>query len=153
MLNEKIKNARQAKGMTQEELAVLLNITRQTVSKWEKDSSVPDSNMLIKLSEVLDVTVSDLLGTNANESTSNDNLAEQLERINKQLSANNRRNKKVTKVVTIIVGILIFVSLLFAINGIVGFARLKSNQPPAYVNIDGTEIEVDSNKAPIEVLP
>ena len=52
MLNVKIKNARIAKGLTQEELAVLLNITRQTVSKWEKGLSVPDSNMLIKLSDI-----------------------------------------------------------------------------------------------------
>ncbi|MEI3112608.1 MAG: helix-turn-helix transcriptional regulator [[Ruminococcus] lactaris] len=39
MLNENIKNLRKAKGISQEELAVRLNVVRQTVSKWEKGSS------------------------------------------------------------------------------------------------------------------
>ncbi len=43
MLNENIKNLRKAKGISQEELAVRLNVVRQTVSKWERGISVPDS--------------------------------------------------------------------------------------------------------------
>ena len=153
MLNVRIKNARQAKGMTQEELAILLNVTRQTISKWEKGASVPDSQLLIKLSEVLEVTVSDLLGTNTNESTSNDDLAEQLSRIDEKLAIKCRRDKIVTKVVAVIVGFFILVGLISAINGIVGFIKLNLNQPPAYVNIDGTDKAVDPNNPPIEVLP
>lgn len=41
MLNENIKNLRKAKGLSQEELAIKLNVVRQTVSKWEKGLSVP----------------------------------------------------------------------------------------------------------------
>lgn len=48
MLNENIRNLRKSKGMSQEELAVKLNVVRQTLSKWEKGLSVPDSEMLIK---------------------------------------------------------------------------------------------------------
>ena len=40
MLNENIKNLRKAKGLSQEELAVKLNVVRQTVSKWEKGISL-----------------------------------------------------------------------------------------------------------------
>lgn len=47
MLNENIKRARKAKGLSQEELAVKLNVVRQTVSKWENGLSVPDSDLLI----------------------------------------------------------------------------------------------------------
>ena len=57
MLNENIKNLRKAKGLSQEELAVKLNVVRQTVSKWEKGLSVPDSNMLISLADELDTSV------------------------------------------------------------------------------------------------
>ena len=39
MLNENIKNLRKAKGLAQEELAIKLNVVRQTVSKWEKGVS------------------------------------------------------------------------------------------------------------------
>lgn len=61
MLNENIKNLRKAKGISQEELAVRLNVVRQTVSKWERGISVPDSGMLISLAEELDTSVSVLL--------------------------------------------------------------------------------------------
>ena len=47
MLNENIKAIRKSKGLSQEELAVKLNVVRQTISKWENGLSVPDSDMLI----------------------------------------------------------------------------------------------------------
>ena len=58
MLNENIRNLRKAKGLSQEELAIKLNVVRQTVSKWEKSLSVPDSSMLVLLAEELDTSVS-----------------------------------------------------------------------------------------------
>ena len=153
MLNVNIKNARKAKSMTQDELAIRLNVTRQTISKWEKGLSIPDAEMLIKLSEVLDVTVSYLLGANTNESKNNGNLAEQLARINEQLVIKNKRDKIVIRVITVIVGFIILVSLISAINAVVGFIKLRLDPPPAYVNVDGTEQKVDPDKTPIEVLP
>ena len=64
MLNENIKNLRKAKGLSQEELANRLNVVRQTISKWEKGLSVPDSSKLISLADELDTSVSILLGRN-----------------------------------------------------------------------------------------
>lgn len=64
MLNENIKTLRKSKGLSQEELAVRLNVVRQTVSKWEQGLSVPDSDMLIAISEALETPVSALLGEN-----------------------------------------------------------------------------------------
>ena len=49
MINENIKAVRQSKGLSQEELAIKLNVVRQTVSKWERGLSVPDSEMLITI--------------------------------------------------------------------------------------------------------
>lgn len=54
MLNENIKAIRKSKGLSQQELATKLNVVRQTVSKWETGMSVPDSDMLISISEVLE---------------------------------------------------------------------------------------------------
>ena len=62
MLNENIKAIRKAKGLSQQELAVKLNIVRQTVSKWEQGLSVPDADLLIALSQALETPVSTLLG-------------------------------------------------------------------------------------------
>lgn len=51
MLNENIRNLQKSKGLSQEELAIRLNVVRQTISKWEKGLSVPDSSMIISLAE------------------------------------------------------------------------------------------------------
>lgn len=63
MFQDNLKALRKRKGITQEELATRLNVVRQTVSKWEKGLSVPDSELLIKLAEILEVPVSQLLGS------------------------------------------------------------------------------------------
>lgn len=69
MLGENIRTVRKERGISQEELAMQLNIVRQTVSKWEKGLSVPDAQLLIKLAEILKVPVSDLLGDDIESST------------------------------------------------------------------------------------
>ena len=63
MLSENIKKYRQAAGMNQKELAAKIHVVRQTVSKWENNLSVPDADQLILLSEVLGVSVNELLDT------------------------------------------------------------------------------------------
>jgi len=88
MLNENIKAIRKAKGLTQEELAIKLNVTRQTVSKWEKGLSVPDAEMLMSISEVFEIPVSTLLGETIDPQKVNDLkvISEKLEVINTQLA-------------------------------------------------------------------
>ena len=61
MLGEKIKAERLRRGLSQQELADMLSVVRQTVSKWEKGLSVPDSEMLVRIAEVLGTSVSELL--------------------------------------------------------------------------------------------
>ena len=87
MLKENIKSIRKSKGLSQEELAIKLNVVRQTISKWEQGLSVPDSEMLISISEVLETPVSTLLGENISESKVDDlkAISEKLEIINLQL--------------------------------------------------------------------
>ena len=98
MLKDNIKNLRKEKGLSQEELAIKLNVVRQTVSKWERGLSVPDSSMLIILANELDTTVSELLGEPVAEPTTDDLkiLSEKLEVINLQLA-----KRSITKVKTI----------------------------------------------------
>ena len=118
MLNENIKRIRKSKGLSQEELAIKLNVVRQTVSKWENGLSVPDSSMLIMLADELDSTVSELLGEPIVEPTIDDLkiLSEKLEVINLQLA-----KRSLTKVKTIrwilislcAVIVIIFIALAF----------------------------------------
>ena len=62
MLNENIRALRKEKGLSQEELAIRLNVVRQTVSKWEQGLSVPDAVMLTRIAGELDTSVNILLG-------------------------------------------------------------------------------------------
>ena len=90
MLHEQIKALRKAKGMSQEELAVQLHVVRQTVSKWENGLSVPDADVVLRIAEVLGVSVSQLLELPA-DSQDRLNLAEELAKANQQLAEYARR--------------------------------------------------------------
>ena len=96
MLNENIKTIRKSKGLSQEELAIKLNVVRQTISKWEQGLSVPDSDMLISISEVLETPVSTLLGETVTESEADDlkAISEKLEVINLQLAQRKTARRK-----------------------------------------------------------
>lgn len=96
MINENIKTIRRSKGLTQEELAIKLNVVRQTVSKWENGLSVPDSDMLISISEALETPVSILLGETVAVSNADDlkMISEKLEVINLQLAKRKAARRK-----------------------------------------------------------
>ena len=99
MLNENIKAIRKSKGLSQQELAIKLNVVRQTISKWEQGLSVPDSDMLISISEVLETPVSTLLGETVIE-TEVDTLkaiSEKLEVINLQLAQRKTTRRKIIR--------------------------------------------------------
>lgn len=96
MLNENIKAFRKSKGLSQDELAVKLNVVRQTVSKWEQGLSVPDADMLISISEVFETPVSTLLGESVAGAKADSlcAISEKLEVINLQLAHRKETGQK-----------------------------------------------------------
>ena len=88
MLNENIRELRKSKGLSQEELALKLNVVRQTVSKWERGLSVPDAEMLVAIGGVLETPVSTLLVETvpASEPEGLQALSEKLEVLNDQFA-------------------------------------------------------------------
>lgn len=96
MLSENIKAIRKSKGLSQEELAIKLNVVRQTISKWEQGLSVPDADMLISISEVFGTPVSTLLGETIAETKADDLsvISEKLEVINLQLAHSKAMRQK-----------------------------------------------------------
>ena len=97
MLKENIQAIRKSKGLSQQELAVRLNVVRQTISKWEQGLSVPDSDMLIALSEALETPVSTLLGEIVAQSEVDDlkAISAKLEVINLQLAQRKTARKRI----------------------------------------------------------
>ena len=120
MLNKNIKAIRKSKGLSQEELAIKLNVVRQTISKWEQGLSVPDSDMLISISEVLEIPVSTLLGETIIESKVDDlkAISEKLEIINLQLAHRKATRRKTIHwlLVSLCAVIAIISAVLIALN-------------------------------------
>lgn len=120
MLSENMKAIRKSKGLSQEELAIKLNVVRQTISKWEKGLSVPDADMLISISEVLETPVSTLLGENVIESKVDDlkAISEKLEIINLQLAQRQTTKQKMVHwlLISLCVVIVTIFAVLIAIN-------------------------------------
>ncbi|MFI3255596.1 MAG: helix-turn-helix transcriptional regulator [Eubacteriales bacterium] len=127
MLNERIKTLRKERRMTQEELAIKLNVVRQTVSKWEKGQSVPDAGLLIQLAEVFEVNVSELLGGSKDQSTEvmdNNEIAQQLERINEHLAVRNKGSNRIWKIILGIVIAIVVFHILMVFVGMVSYQIL-----------------------------
>ena len=97
MLSQNLKTIRKSKGLSQQALAVKLNVVRQTISKWEQGLSVPDSEMLISISEVLETPVSTLLGENVvvPEADTLKAISEKLEVINLQMAQKKNTRRKI----------------------------------------------------------
>lgn len=114
MLNENIKSLRKSNGLSQEQLANEMHVVRQTVSKWERGLSVPDSDSLIKLSEILHTSVSVLLGENVEEvhETELDKLSDKLEEINLQFFENKQKKITIYRNIFIVIDALIVVVFL-----------------------------------------
>ena len=132
MLGDTIKVLRKNKNMTQEELASRIHVVRQTVSKWEKGQSVPDADSLQALAEVLEVSVSDLLGSTPAPVEQTNEIAEQLSRINEQLVIRNRRWHRFWKTLGLILAAIILLWVLLAWIFGANYHNVKHEQEESY---------------------
>ena len=121
MLNENIKIGRKSKGLSQDELAIKLNVVRQTVSKWERGLSVPDSEMLISLSEILEIPVSELLGENIElpKADELEAISQKLEVVNIQLAQKKGATRKFFDglMIALCVGLILIFFVVLEIDG------------------------------------
>jgi putative transcriptional regulator len=146
MLGENIKMYRQKKQFTQEEIASSLHVTRQTISKWEKNYSVPDAEMLVRLAEILEVQTSQLLGTEGNAETQTtpereDALAEQLAHIAEQMAIKNRRSKRIWKTIGIVIAIIVAVNIVITVLAMVFFSvNTSTGNVQTYEQTEITEL-------------
>lgn len=135
MLNKNIQALRKSKGLSQQELAVKLNVVRQTISKWEQGLSVPDSEMLISIAEVFDTPVSTLLGEAVVETKVDDvkAISEKLEIINLQLAKRKSAQQHRLKwlLILLCMGIVITLLVLLAINS--SYLEWNFNDPETAV--------------------
>ena len=117
MFADNLKILRRARGLSQEELAGRLHVTRQTISKWENALSVPDAELLLRLAEELEVPVSRLLGGPVEEEPAPDQVAAHLAELNRLLAERNRRSRRIWRVVAgVLIGLAAATVLLILLN-------------------------------------
>ena len=145
MFSDNLKTIRKAKGYTQEELAIKVNVVRQTVSKWEKGFSVPDADALSHIAEVLEVSVSELLGTEIKQEDSKNKVAEQLAKISEQLAIKNRRSKKIWKIIGIILLTIIIAKIIWIALTMIAFNSYKFSGNSTVIEENVEEILHEEN--------
>jgi len=136
MFDETLRRIRKEKGLTQEELAIKVHVARQTVSKWEKGLSIPDVDLLTRISEALDVELSELLGAQVAKEENRNEVAEQLAKISEQMAIRNKRGATIWKVVKgILIGILVLIVMYFIL------VALLMRSPKAVVTHEDSYVE------------
>lgn len=143
MFSENLKAMRKAKGYTQEELAIKLNVTRQTISKWEKGLSVPDVDFLFKIADVLETNVGTLLGGAIMDEVNNDTVAEQLAKISEQLAIKNRRSKRIWKIVGIVLLTILALNLLLAIFGMSAYTSFSTDGKTTVIEMNEDSVSYE----------
>ena len=134
---------RKAKGYTQEELAIKLNVTRQTISKWEKGLSVPDVDFLFKIADVLETNVGTLLGGAIMDEVNTDTVAEQLAKISEQLAIKNRRSKRIWKIVGIVLLTILALNLLLAIFGMSAYTSFSTDGKTTVIEMNEDSVSYE----------
>ena len=134
MLCENLKNLRQAAGMTQSELAERLHVVRQTVSKWENGSSVPDADMLSLLAEIFAVPMEVLLAEGG--------VSPRTDQTDRSTEKRQRR-----RIVKLVAGVLIAAGVVIALAAIL---LLAANWLPPSDGAWTADLEVQGWGEPVE---
>ena len=112
-----IADCRKEKGLTQAQLAEKLNITDRAVSKWETGKSMPDSSIMLELSNILGVTVNELLsGERIEMNNYEEKVSENLIELTKKDENNLNKNILVSIIYTVTMAIAIMVCFICDIS-------------------------------------
>ena len=116
--SNRLYQLRKQMGLSQEELAGRLNVSRQTVSKWEVGDSTPDMEKLAAMSDLFNVSLDKLVMGKETEPQASATVKSELVTIlqEKVMTPDNRKKaKSVLKIIGIIVGALLLIDVIFMI--------------------------------------
>lgn len=151
MLNENLSRIRRERCLTQESLAIKLNVVRQTVSKWENGTVVPDADMLCRIADALDASVVELLGSpERKDKMDMTAIAKSLAEINEQLAVRNRRSNTVWKIVLgVAIGFFLLTAVIITLSISNSTYVIDNNMAMQKVNSEeNSGIVLDENEIP-----
>lgn len=128
--NEKLIELRKKEGLSQEELGYKLNVTRQTVSKWELGQTTPEMDKLVEMSKIFNISVDELISESEIQSDSNPIIEDQ---------PIVKEGKKEKNIKIIIIGAIIIVIVLIVVKIFAGFTLF--NKTANNIMEQGTEVQ------------
>lgn len=124
--DENLRAFRKQKDFSQEYLAEKMNVSRQTISKWENGTAMPDLKKLTDLASLFDVSMDELLGTSAPDYKTSVSDNAELEKLKQAFDEYKAKNKKTT-IIFGAVSIVLVVALIFTtVNLSNSIANLQS---------------------------
>lgn len=151
MLNDNLSRIRRERGLTHEALATRLNVVRQTVSKWENGTAVPDADMLCRIADALDASAAELLGSPApRDGMDMAAIAKSPAEINAQPASRSKRSGAALKLIPgAAIGLLLLIALALALHACTGIETDAAEQAVAAEASSGAAIELDENEIPL----
>ena len=124
--NNRLYQLRKQKGFSQEELANRLNVSRQTISKWEVGDSTPDMEKLIAISDLFNVSLDNLItGKEDKPQITTETKSDFVSVLNEKVltNENKKKAKSALKIIGIIAAAVLVIDVIsmiiyFAINGL-----------------------------------
>lgn len=124
--DENLRAFRKQKEFSQEYLAEKMNVSRQTVSKWENGTAMPDLKKLTDLASLFDVSMDELLGTSAPEYKTSVSDNAELENLKQAFDEYKAKNKKTTIILGAVSTVLVVVLIFTTVNLSNSIANLQS---------------------------
>lgn len=111
--NERLLDLRKKKGWSQEELGYKLDVSRQTVSKWEAGQTTPELEKLRNLAKIFEITVDELI--NENDEKSEEKKIEDVENVSDETRSDGKKTKKKKSKIKFLFLYLLIVAIIFYI--------------------------------------
>ncbi|AZP03974.1 helix-turn-helix domain-containing protein [Jeotgalibaca ciconiae] len=140
-IGERIKEARKEKGMTQQELAQQLNISRSAISNWEIGRNYPDIQMIVSISNLLDVSLDQLLKGD--------------EAVVKKIADDTHVRKKQSfkiKILYTVVALLLVITLSFGVPRFINTVLSRESQIKSVELLEGNKIKIETNLPPYRTI-
>lgn len=122
MLGERILKLRKIQGLSQEQLGEQVNVTRQTISNWELEETMPNPNQLKLLSKALKVSIDELLDNEVKEV-----LMKKVDDTEKKVSNTEQLSGMIIKMLKVFgrIGLVYIALVIIAIMGLAIYAFMK----------------------------
>lgn len=117
-IGKKLQQLRKHQGLSQQEIATKLNVSRQTIGKWESDLSLPDIESLVKISELFNVSINEIIGIEKNEHERIPVTYEQIQAVLTNLQKENKMRNiyQIIMMIVCVVSLGLMVSMKFDLN-------------------------------------